>query len=68
MTEKWYREQFKPVREWNPTVPPPLADLIEGCLSFNANKRPERMSEVQGVLDRLADAAAAGCDPAVLEE
>jgi serine/threonine protein kinase len=68
VTEKWYTEQFKPVRECNPSLPAPLADLIEKCLSFNATKRPERMSQIQGVLDQLADEAAATCDPSVLEE
>ena len=38
---------------------PELAALIDACLSFNARKRPGRMSEVQGTLDRLADAAEA---------
>jgi eukaryotic-like serine/threonine-protein kinase len=45
-----------------------LCDLIHRCLSFDAHKRPERMSAVQGVLDRLADEAAAKADPADLEE
>lgn len=68
MTEKIFRGQLKPVRECNPAVPEGLADLIEQCLHYNANRRPERMSEVQGVLDQLADEAAAKCDPADLEE
>lgn len=59
MVERLYAEQFKPVRTLNPLVPPGLAELIEQCLSWNANKRPERMSQVQGVLDQLADEAAA---------
>jgi eukaryotic-like serine/threonine-protein kinase len=68
MTEKWYKEQYKPARDLNPTLPPALADLIDSCLSFKATHRPERMSEVQGVLDQLADEAAAKCDPSVLED
>ena len=68
VTEKWFREQFKPVRQCNPMIPEPLADLIEQCLSFKATGRPERMSQVQGVLDQLADEAAATCDPSVLED
>ncbi len=68
VTEKWFREQFKPVRQCNPMIPEPLADLIEQCLTFKATNRPERMSQVQGVLDQLADEAAAKCDPSVLEE
>jgi serine/threonine protein kinase len=68
MREKFFHEQLKPVRKLNPLVPEPLADLIEQCLYWNANKRPERMSQVQGVLDQLADEAAAKCDPADLED
>src|SRR5207248_5359675 len=45
MTEKVFREQLKPVRKLNPLVPAGLAELIEQCLSFNANRRPERMSQ-----------------------
>ncbi|MBX9581709.1 MAG: serine/threonine protein kinase [Gemmataceae bacterium] len=67
-TDKSFRDALKPVRKTNPTIPPAFADLIERCLSFNANRRPERMSEVQGLLDQLADEAAATCDPADLEE
>lgn len=68
MNEKYFLDQYKPVRQCNPVVPPGLADLIDQCLSFNANKRPERMSQIQGTLDQLADEAAANCDPADLEE
>ncbi len=67
-TEKSVREAFKPVRKVNPLIPAAFAELIERCLSFNANKRPERISEVQGLLDQLADEAAASCDPADLED
>ena len=44
-----------PVRELNAECPPGLAQLIEHCLQFNANKRPERASEVQGALDHLVE-------------
>ena len=69
MTEKSFKEQLKPVtvdqpagaggaRRPDPPVPQP-----------NATKRPERMSQVQGMLDQLADEAAAKLDdPAELEE
>lgn len=66
MTEKLFRDQLKPVRDCNPMVPQGLAELIEQCLQYKANRRPERMSEIQGVLDQLADEA--GTDPADLEE
>jgi eukaryotic-like serine/threonine-protein kinase len=52
---KTWTRMLKPVQECNPQVPPALCDLIHRCLSFNATGRPERMSEVQSVLDRLAD-------------
>jgi serine/threonine protein kinase len=68
VTEKYFHEQLVPVRARNPMVPGGLADLIEQCLKFNANKRPERMSQVQGILDQLADEAAAKINPADLEE
>lgn len=46
---------LKPVRELKPKTPRVLADLVERCISFEPGKRPERVSEVQGLLDRLAD-------------
>ena len=64
-----FREQLKPVRSINPVVPEGLAELIHQCLEPNALKRPERMSEVQGTLDRLADEAAAKLnDPGEIED
>jgi serine/threonine protein kinase len=59
---KMWERMLKPVDELNPTAPPVLCELIHRCLSFDANKRPERMSEVQGILDRLADELAAEPD------
>lgn len=69
MTSKVFREELKPVKKLNPMLPDGLAELIHDCLNPSANKRPERMSEVQGTLDQLADEAAAKLnDPAQLEE
>jgi serine/threonine protein kinase len=68
VTEKYFNSQLVPVRTRNPMVPEGLATLIEQCLRFNANKRPERMSQIQGELDQLADVAAAKINPADLEE
>jgi serine/threonine protein kinase len=53
---KTWRKLFKPVEEFNAKVPPPLCDLVHRCLSYEAVKRPERMSEVQGALDHLVEA------------
>lgn len=55
MTEKQYLEKFVPVNEINKGAPKELVELIHKCLSFKAIHRPERMSEIQGTLDRLAD-------------
>ena len=55
MVAKTWERLCKPVLELNPKCPPALAALIHRCLSFNVHNRPERMSEVQGALDRLVD-------------
>jgi hypothetical protein len=55
------------VSELNRQAPPEFCELIHRCLSFNALKRPERMSEVQGILDRLAVAEEAKLDPSERE-
>jgi serine/threonine protein kinase len=46
---------LKPVQEYNAQAPPALCDLIHSCLDPNAHKRPERVSEIYGALDHLAD-------------
>ncbi|MBA4189261.1 MAG: serine/threonine protein kinase [Planctomycetaceae bacterium] len=67
MTSQEFKKTLKPVRSINPVVPEGLAELIQQCLRPNANKRPERMSHIQGTLDQLADEAAAKIDPDELE-
>jgi serine/threonine protein kinase len=52
---KTWKRMFKPVQELAPDTPPVLCDLVHRCLSFQAVQRPERVSEVQGVLDHLVD-------------
>jgi serine/threonine protein kinase len=52
---KVWQSQFKPVHEYNPEAPPELCEIIHQCLAYNPQNRPERMSEVQGALDHLAD-------------
>ena len=52
---KAYTQMLKPVVECNPLAPPALGDLIHRCLEYHSEQRPERMSEIQGTLDRLAD-------------
>lgn len=55
ISAKTHAQLLKPVSEYNPHVPPELCDLIHRCLSYNPDQRPERMSEIQGTLDRIAD-------------
>ena len=50
-----WEKLLKPVHECNAEAPPALCDLIHRCVQFDANRRPERMSEVQGALDHLAE-------------
>ena len=68
LDKKTFARMLKPVGELNPLAPKELCDLIHSCLKYDAHKRPERMSAVQGVLDRLADEATARGDPGDLEE
>jgi serine/threonine protein kinase len=69
LSGKVFKEQIRPVDVVNPMVPEGLAELIHQCLAPKATNRPERMSQIQGTLDRLADEAAAKLnDPAALEE
>jgi serine/threonine protein kinase len=53
---KTWTRMFTPVQQHVAATPPALCELIHKCLSFHANDRPERMSEVQGTLDHLVDA------------
>jgi serine/threonine protein kinase len=50
----WHR-LLKPAQECNAEAPPALCELIHRCLSYNPPQRPERVSEVQGALDHLAE-------------
>jgi serine/threonine protein kinase len=52
---KDWGQMLKPVKEFNPGAPRALCDLIHRCLELDALKRPERMSEIQGLLDHLAE-------------
>ncbi len=55
LNAKAYAHMLEDVTKLNPTAPTELAELIHKCLEFNPERRPERMSEVQGILDRMAD-------------
>ncbi|MGL4419839.1 MAG: serine/threonine protein kinase [Gemmataceae bacterium] len=68
ITEKMFEQCLTPVCEINKGAPEELGDLIHRCLQYNALKRPERASELQGILDRLADEAAEKLDPSERDE
>ena len=55
VNSKTWPNMLQPVSEFNAEAPPALCKLIEQCLEFDANRRPERMGEVQGLLDHLAE-------------
>ncbi len=52
---KTWEEQLKPVPDCNRECPAELAKLIHHCLAHNPHNRPERMSEVQITLEKIAD-------------
>jgi serine/threonine protein kinase len=52
---KTFQNLLRPVHEHNADCPKELCQIIEHCLSFQPQGRPERASEVQGALDKLAD-------------
>ncbi|HKB35711.1 MAG TPA: serine/threonine-protein kinase [Gemmataceae bacterium] len=55
LDQKTWQKLLKPVQEFNAEAPEALCELVHQCLAYNAHKRPERASEIQGTLDRLAD-------------
>jgi serine/threonine protein kinase len=50
-----FENNLKPAIEYQPQTPPRLNDIIHACLSYNANQRPEKVSEVQQQLERLVE-------------
>lgn len=55
MNAKTFQGLLTPVQELNPETPTALCELIHKCLAYRPQERPERVSEVQGTLDHLAD-------------
>lgn len=52
---KAFNSMLVPVQELNKATPKPLADLIHRCLSYDSEKRPERMSEILDELRRIGE-------------
>ena len=51
---KAFSSMLTPVQELNKAVPGRLADLIHKCLSYDPERRPERVGEVLEELTELA--------------
>ncbi|MFO0803757.1 MAG: serine/threonine-protein kinase [Gemmataceae bacterium] len=60
MTERAYRDRYRPAAELNETLPPLLAALVDRCLLFDPAARPASMNEVCLELNRIVDEAAGG--------
>jgi hypothetical protein len=43
----------KPIEECNPNAPPEFCQLIHRCMEFKSDRRPERMIDVQEILESL---------------
>jgi eukaryotic-like serine/threonine-protein kinase len=52
---KAFNSMLVPVQELNKATPKRLADLIHRCLSYDSEKRPERMSEILDELRGIGD-------------
>ena len=55
LDSKTHSQMLVPVQNCNKEAPEELANLIHQCLAFNPAKRPERVSEIHGVLDHLEE-------------
>jgi serine/threonine protein kinase len=55
MNSKLFQALLKPVEELAPNTPPKLCRLIHQCLSYDAKRRPQRISEVAELLDKLVE-------------
>jgi serine/threonine protein kinase len=53
MNAKLFQSIFKPVQELAPMAPKKLCDLIQYCLTYDPKHRPQRISQVQEVLNEL---------------
>jgi serine/threonine protein kinase len=62
MDSKTRKQLLTPVQECCPDAPPELCALIHRCLEYDPRRRPERASEIQGILDHLADELVCSAD------
>ncbi len=62
LSSKQLLSMLTPVQEFAPAAPQPLCDLIHRCLSYKADQRPDRVSEVIDTLNPLLEALVKGPD------
>jgi serine/threonine protein kinase len=55
LNAKVFHDLLKPVKQFNPKAPTALSNLIEQCLAFTPEKRPERVSDVVDKLKELEE-------------
>ena len=55
VSSKVFANLLKPVSDFNPNAPHPLCVLIHNCLTFNAEKRPDRVADIADQLKKLED-------------
>lgn len=55
MTERAYRERYRPAAELQESLPPALACLVDVCLNFDPESRPTSMDAVCRELNRIVD-------------
>src|SRR4029077_8096634 len=65
MNEKTFKALLKPVEEFAPQAPCELRELIHKCLEYNPHSRPDRASDVQDLLDRMAEEAVQGPEDSI---
>jgi serine/threonine-protein kinase len=52
---KTFASVLKPVRQFAPTAPTKLCNLIHQCLSYKAQQRPDKVGDILPVLHDLCD-------------
>ncbi|MCS7167785.1 MAG: serine/threonine-protein kinase [Gemmatales bacterium] len=55
LPQQIWERQLQPVRKANPACPQPLAELIEECLAYKPQQRPQSMTDVHERLQGLVE-------------
>ena len=69
LNERTWKAMLKPVCELNQSVPEELGDLIQRCMSYSPEQRPERMGaiyeDLKEIADDLGEPIEGGTDPGI---